>query len=82
MATGMMNEREVILSCLPCDPRRVQTVLSDWGLDEATVKRMLAEHEALENKERTFRIVNSSINGRGSMVEGGSGSYRGQGAAL
>lgn len=41
-------EREVILNNQTGDPRRVRAVLADWGLNEATIKRILSEHEAKE----------------------------------
>jgi hypothetical protein len=44
MASSAMNERNVILSPGPGDPRKIQAVLVDWGLDEATINRMLSEY--------------------------------------
>jgi hypothetical protein len=44
MASSAMNERNVILRPSPGDPRKIQAVLVDWGLDEATINRMLSEY--------------------------------------
>jgi hypothetical protein len=53
MCTGVIKESDVLLSCVPCDPRRVQVVLADWGLDESTIKRMLNEQEAPDTHRST-----------------------------
>lgn len=47
-----MNERDIILYERPCDPRRVQAILADWGLDKATIRRMLSEQQARESQRR------------------------------
>lgn len=49
MATSEINEKDVLLSEERMgDPSRVQAILAEWGLDEASINRMLSEHNVAE----------------------------------
>lgn len=69
MCTGVIKESDVLLSCVPCDPRRVQVVLADWGLDESTIKRMLNEQEAPDTGRRSSTRGNVSVKSPEPFVE-------------
>ena len=61
MATSALKDVEVILNSDAGDPLRVQAILADWGLDEATISRMLSENEAeVPPKKRTQTSINRS----------------------
>lgn len=81
MATSALNEKEIILDCSAGDPRRVQAILADWGLDEATISRMLSEQEAAaQPRGRTRRDTGRALSGlRDSHIGNGNNGNRGSG---
>jgi hypothetical protein len=70
MATRVLNERDVILSEMPCDPQRIEAVLWDWGLDEATVTRLLREHSIEETRAGEARPTTTADAPRTHIVTG------------
>lgn len=56
MASSEARDGYILLSDLPGDARRVQMILAEWGMDEATINLMLKEqqvNEAALRKERS-----------------------------
>lgn len=76
MATSARNERDIILSQRSGDPERVQAVLADWGLDQATINRMLSYGSAKETGWRPAAAPSTpvthphdqNVNGRRSIA--------------
>ena len=62
MASSEARDGYILLSDKPGDARRVQMILAQWGMDEATINRMLGELEIneaghqREDSARGYRI--------------------------
>lgn len=76
MTTSAANESDIVLSERAGDPRRVRAILADWGLDAATISRMLSEQTegTIEPSADDFRNTpGSHIPSRNSDAGRGSG---------
>jgi hypothetical protein len=60
MATSDVKDGYILLSDAPGDARRVQMILAEWGMDNATIDRMLREQR--ETARRTQRATGDAIN--------------------
>ena len=52
MATSDAQDGFILLSDVPGDARRVQMILAEWGMDKATINRMLREQQQREAAAR------------------------------
>ena len=46
MAERDKTRREVLFSDVPGDTEKVRAVLAQWGIEEASIRRLLREHRA------------------------------------
>ena len=46
MAERDKTRREVLFSDVPGDTEKVRAVLAQWGVEEASIRRLLREHRA------------------------------------